>query len=382
MDTARQNALIAGLDHIGASRLDLKRVREPGRTLLNGHRRIFNALETLFMDEVPVPAGCEPISFLFLNQPDLNACAFRSGNFRFIGINWGAIVLFHDLFYRMMACPAVLPHIGNAAGEQAPEKHPGFITSADQLPRFPDMPFGITAEPRDPARAAYAQHLARIALDFLYTHEHQHAAAGHLSFEPGLENSSIKEVRDAPWVGDVLTRHVLEFDADACAANFTLNHVLGRIEPVWAVSDIAEPYLRTDQQRAAAWLFALQTVFLLMDQAGGSGPSGMSHPSPYTMRGFLLACVFAMTGIHHEGPGPAFDMTGEVFGEVDQALSETVVRTGEKRIVTEHLGRNRNAHMALVFQRWKEMYPQLVTLANANGAITTPPPVISFFTTA
>jgi hypothetical protein len=149
-----------------------------------------------------------------------------------------------------------LPDIGDVSLEEEGENLPRLEVDAAALPHVEGVPFGLTVGPACQARAEYAQFLTQIALDFLFVHEHQHAAGGHLEYSRGCCNR-MAESDGNDSISDLLTAHVLEFEADAAAANFSLKIACDMKGNAWRITDAARPFLTTFRQRHSAWLFAV-----------------------------------------------------------------------------------------------------------------------------
>lgn len=166
----------------------------PARGMFGWHARVFDSCAYAVAAIAP---NRKQILFVFLDQPELNACAFKHGDDGYIGINCGSVLVLHDLFLRMMANPTFMPEIGNAGGEKALEKLPRLETNCLALPRTTELPYGLVTAPYDPVRTVYAAHLAQIALDFLFLHEYRHVEGGHLHWS-NLSTAYMAQVQSTP----------------------------------------------------------------------------------------------------------------------------------------------------------------------------------------
>lgn len=365
-------ALLSALAENGQTELWVETLAEPFRSFFADHAAVFEGWLAALN-----PDPTDPIAFLYLDRPEFNACAIRAGRHRFIALNWGAVVLVHDLFFRMMSTPTVLPHIGDASVEVAPEKHSQLLLNAQELPKDEANPFGILVGPRDHVRGAYACHLARTAIDFLFIHEWQHAAGGHHGFLNGPQASEITEFHKEAWMGDLMTRHVLENEADAAAAKLTLGLACDRTGNAWRMPEPIAPFLRSDEERIGSWLFSILTLFILMEDGVSRTTGRGTHPSPLAMRAFLTVCVLTLCSPWSSAK--TGDFAGQVLADVDQAIDAVAGRPHGKRFTVAHVLASREQHMVLLQRRWQELRPRLRQLAHKSKARCAPEALVEMF---
>jgi hypothetical protein len=248
------------------------------------------------------------------------------------------------------------------------------------LPKPADAARQFETMPADAVRRLYALFLAEIALNFLFMHEYQHIAGGHLSFLTGARRDMSET--NGPALADLMTSHVLELEADAAAANFSLNIALNR---AWddTIPPALLPSLATDKSRFQAWLFAVHTLFLLMEEAtnraffAGRAPPA-THPDSVFKRGTLAILVFA-----RRGPFPkaadAFQAGMEMLMAAHEVLAGVAEGREQLMLGVDLFGEQDQDSIPLVAQRWQEMRPELQRLAALNGAHCAPDDLISVF---
>lgn len=156
------------------------------------------------------------VHFDFVDNKDINACAFRHRGRYFIGMNSGSVVYLHTLFSRLLSNPRVLPAVGDITREDearvapVPIRHGRVHESSQFAPIIPN----------DPARQFHYEYLNVVALGFLMSHEITHILHGHVAYcEERLGYRGISESR---WhTGEpsaAMTRQTLEMDADIGAS--------------------------------------------------------------------------------------------------------------------------------------------------------------------
>jgi len=158
-----------------------------------------------------------------LNNLDVNAFAFKSDKFYFIGINAGSLLVIQQAFFTLLSHPAVLQDIGNIANE---------------TPKFDSIPFGFPLtnkklenisdiSPKDTVRWHYCLFLTSCAMRFLMLHELGHILYGHIDYiaqigaRPLL--SEIPQQDNSPFSSDTL--QALEFQADMFASQIYASQI-------------------------------------------------------------------------------------------------------------------------------------------------------------
>jgi len=354
---------------------------EEARMLFEGPRGVF---EGYSRELAAAESRAEPIPFLYLSRSTLNARALRCDGHDFIGINWGTIVLLQDLFFRMMATPHVFSEIGDPDAELDFSTLPALPLDAALLPTAGGAPFEFPVTPQHPARAMYAIFLAQVTFDFIFIHEHQHIVGGHLAFlEQGRQGMAA--IEQEPGVADLMTSHVLELEADAAAANFSLNIACDRQGNKWRIPEVLAPYLTTEKSRYRAWLFAVHTLFLIMEDASNRAflagrPGRTTHPVAVFKRGTMANLVFGRRGPFKKLE-KAIPVGFEMLIGAHEALASVVDGREKFMIGVDLFGPGQDDGHRLLVRRWREMRPRLQELASANGAQSAPADLIATFST-
>lgn len=370
MTEAQRAALLSALAGMGVMEFWPDSIESPdARIMFQGHQRAFDECSRA----IAASNNREAIPFVFLSRSMLNACAFTKEGHQFIGMNWGSVIVIQDLFFRMLASPRVLPHIGDISVESDEPRLQRLEVDAAHLPCSDGHPFAMDVAPQDPARAFYALNLAQIALDFLFIHEHQHLVGGHLHLLPGT--FVIEETQPLP-TDNIFIRHVLELEADAAAANFSLGIASDRKGNAWRISPSVAPFLATEKSRHEAWLFSILTLFMLMEQANNRAffaghPPPLTHPAAVMRRAMLAILVF-----WRRGPFKKLDIAlvkgATIVVQVHQALQ--AVAEDQEQIMwgLDLVGKSRSEDMKRLIACWRTLHPRLHELAAANGAEPAP----------
>lgn len=158
-----------------------------------------------------------PIHFDWIENDDVDACAFGHGGKYFIGVNAGTVVYLHSLFSRMLSHPRILPQIGKASTEDESRVPPATITlGRGNLHVCAFKP----VIPRDPDRQFHYEYLNTVAMSFIISHEITHLIHGHIAYgddrrnQPGISERRWKKGDPEP----AITSQTLEMDADMGAA--------------------------------------------------------------------------------------------------------------------------------------------------------------------
>jgi hypothetical protein len=162
------------------------------------------------------------------NDSAFNAIAVPSPNGGYIiAVNYGTLILVHDIVHRLFCLPEFFPWVGDPSKEDRNRRfHP---TCNDALVYMREViadPVG--AKPRDRRRELAAVALIPLAVMFLVAHEFRHIIGGHLDWlKKQYGKISISEMS---WMKhdlhDGLVLQALEMDADSFAVYYTLMRAL------------------------------------------------------------------------------------------------------------------------------------------------------------
>lgn len=113
------------------------------------------------------------------NEP--NAYVTKRGGKYFIGITYGTVVLFNDIFYLMLSSKNVLTEVGDPAKGIDTNKIFSFrLTSMGQLAVTEERT--ENSEPIEDIRVLFGFQLVKMAFEFLIWHEFAHTIYGHVDY--------------------------------------------------------------------------------------------------------------------------------------------------------------------------------------------------------
>jgi len=190
-----------------------------------------------------------------------------SGRRYIIAVNYGTLILIHDLVHRLFCLPEFFPWVGDPSKEdRAREFHPTCNDAMTYMRTFIAEPRLVT--PRDPLRKQAAVFLTPLAVYFLVAHEFRHIIGGHLGWLNScygqMSISEVLGVERDPRTGMLL--QALEMDADQFAMYYTLMRALATAEspketfPASLCGVISTPLHALDAALACA-LLMIGTVF-------------------------------------------------------------------------------------------------------------------------
>lgn len=172
--------------------------------------------------------GVKKISFDIIDDYSFNAFATGVGHNYFIGINKGAIATLSLVFNRLLADKAIFPFIGDINNEK--ENLPlleniyiNYEATIDSLPLF--------YPPQDPVRNIIAEHMTRLALDFLLGHEMTHIIKGHISYLSQEFKVNVNDELSLHRIEKKRQRTIsktMEMDADSFATTMLLSSEINR----------------------------------------------------------------------------------------------------------------------------------------------------------
>ena len=283
------------------------------RKLIDDRIKIAHSLKT----DKPMP----PIHLGYCHSPVLNGCADVSDDQAHVVISTGAIVLMHDVFYRMLSHPVSFPNIGDPNLESAGIGHAEGISRDYQelvSGREENKRTLASVVPRCPYRRLHAEWLAGLALDFLTLHEMGHLRHGHSGFIGGLTGSlPLHELLGSVHSVPNLVRQAIEMDADSYAAasmlatrgeavnsDFVLHRFLQESGSGLFFSENMYPP-GWFAMFAVDWAFAINIMFWMMGIDIVEAVLESTHYPPPPFRGIMsTSIVFAdsVSGKHeHQG---------------------------------------------------------------------------------
>lgn len=202
-----------------------------------------------------------PIHFDWIENDDVNACAFLRRGKYFIGVNAGSVVYLHSLFSRTLSNPRVLPKVGDVSKEEEARVPPVAI----QLGRGNLHASGfVPVIPKDSERQFHYEYLNHLSMGFLVSHEITHLIHGHVAYREdrlghrGISEKGWKKGEPEP----ALTRQTLEMDADMGAAVAQVGTVMWRVmDPAQRPSGELGRFYQTPEEAMFHFAFGICPFF-------------------------------------------------------------------------------------------------------------------------
>lgn len=221
-------------------------------------RELANELIDSVIERFPV---IRAIHFDFIEEPNVNAYAFKEADQYFIGINAGAVLMLHLVIDYIFASNQTFPSVGNIQQERfmLPVVDWSKVNAADLFYEGV-RPIGAFSE----ERLMLGKMIADQAVMFLVGHEIAHITRGHVDFL--LDEMGISCLSEKPMVesaSNELVRQAIEADADSRSvhARCYSMHITAKhnanTAPVWSGSPL------TEQQWQFFTLFAMNVIFRL-----------------------------------------------------------------------------------------------------------------------
>jgi hypothetical protein len=298
------------------------------------------------------------IVFDFTAQTDMNAKAVVAGGELLIGLSVGSVILAHDLFFRLLSHPAVLPGVGDPEAERAGRAVYQFYFDSDQLVSALGER-GLTLNdlrPRDPVRDLVARGMAALAVDFLVVHELRHVLAGHTSY---LEEK-YAGAGDRP----TMTNQSLEMDADADAFQNGIGRALYLADDSTRCPANWRPIFPAPVDAMRNYLFAIYAFFRyslgvrLGDQADWK-------TAAYPPEGVRTVMILGRGG-HWPGAVGRADLqavVGEVnfavLREAERGISLVTGRAEEWDQIKAAMSPTACEHVVDIYRTWNTILPEL-----------------------
>lgn len=204
------------------------------------------------------------IHFDIINNLSLNACATKSGDYAFVGINIGAYLIMEDMFDKMMASHNVLPNIGDVSKETQERKLLNVIETDKGLHfALPDPLFPGKVS-HDPTRRQLAKFYKFIAFQFIALHEFAHIAQGHVGYLQSLHMPVYSELN--PGSKDTMlefsVNQAMERDADM-AATIRAYQIASHFMKLDKSTLESFPFYNDWETFIFHWTFAVYSLFRL-----------------------------------------------------------------------------------------------------------------------
>ena len=314
------------------------------------------------------------VNVAYADSPEFNAFAVAVGHRHFIGIPYGTFLLLSDLFLRILAERTTFVGIGDPKAHLEQAKHVRLPLSASDLPTSEGNPLGWTVGPPDPVRQAYADYLTGIAFDFLFAHEYQHIEGGHLKWLHEQDAGALVEFA-APRLRtqEALDRQVLELDADAAATRWSLKIAVDRSNDQWRVPESLRASLQSDDDRVAAWLFAVYALFRYMEEVGGrpTDLGATAHPRSLMRHYFTIPAASYILGGLPCGERLHYLM-GNAISEVEGAFGKIVSTPPPSPDPKKVLQHDFAAHINRLVRHWPTVRSKVGPIAAEWGGSNAP----------
>jgi hypothetical protein len=229
----------------------------------------------------------------FVNNPCLNAAAFRSGGRHFVAVFGGTLYLFQSVFSCMMSDKRILYRIGDRLLEgEGSESLRGLRLDANEAIRNGFLP----TVPKCPARCLYVERLFEDAMTFILLHELAHLAAGDTAYLERKYGSSF--LFELPIAGnanantsvsaqEMLTLQAMEMNADSQAS-------------IWLIDNARHQHTlekppTTIEESAFRRVFAMCTFFRMFgDTVFTADYLEKTHPHPRFRQVLALTRMWEM----------------------------------------------------------------------------------------
>jgi len=227
-----------------------------------------------------------------VDNNETNAYVTKRGDKYFLGITYGTIRVFNDVFYRMMESKNILTEIGDPERKMDTDKIFSLkLTSMGQL-AIPEQD-SENSVPIDNVRILFGFQLIKMAFEFLVWHELAHIIYGHVDYVHSVLGSfvELKEREEYRKQLDPLVSQTLEMDADRFAAQQSIAVLEMLISNPDALTPALRPYFNTWPSVFKMWTFSTYTFFrLFADHNHAAGIRNAFHPPP-SLRSHLVQAV-------------------------------------------------------------------------------------------
>lgn len=343
-------------------RLDIENYPDVPAAPVYAHtRKLADELIESVLEHLP---AARQIHFDFIEEPSVNACAFKDGDNYFIGINAGAVLLLHLVIDYIFASNQTFPSIGNLQAER--DKLPAVDWSnvnAENLFYEGVRPIGAISD----ARLMLGKMIADQALMFLVGHEIAHITRGHVDFlsaEMGIDYVSEKPKLESD--DERLVRQAIEADADRRSVHarcYSMNltaKLNANTAPIWSKSP------STEQEFQYYSLLATNVIFRLFGdrQFDFDNLDEQWYP-PLAIRR-RMAMDYAADLIRSNWPPNSDDLIREaVFGAV-KACEASFLAIGAKAAkggFAQAYAPEAAEHIRKITQTYQQIVSQLQTFA-------------------
>lgn len=338
-------------------------------SILSHYKRRADAYIESFRNHESLKKDIPNIYFDYIDNAYFNAVAsISSEGIYLIGLNVGSVIIIYDLFFRMLANPNILQHIGMSSLEKNVQPTiRNYYTDANLMLIYGDFDYNKyqMAIPLDKVRQIYARHLVDIAIDFLVAHELTHIINGHIDYLN--EKSDISEYEERIFVyneNDVLTRQTLEMDADSLAVSKGLANAIRRHLGEQKVSEDRKPFYSSFNDTVFNWGLAVLSMIRVWVECNvykTVNSKILTHPHPRLRQVMILATVHEYLLNYY--PVQYKDFEKEIFGEIIKTVELTYNSVTGKNIDKDEFLRaikSGEEYVPKVLQHWENIRKDLL----------------------
>lgn len=313
----------------------------------------------------------------FIESLKINACAFESDGYGFIGINLGILLLLNDFFNRLLANTNILKNVGDPSSEIIITEPLPYISkgSNSYIQEYSSNSIKGNIVPQDPTREEYAIILLQIAIRFLVAHELAHIRYGHYQ----LINTQFGEpfISEVSFLNDVersmLTVQALEMDADSWATVQGMTILKGLISKINNMSISWDKYNNPIIGGMFTWIIAVYTLFRLFDQDNRQvGDLTTNHPHPALRQTMIMETIYSYLEreLEEKSIEHYLEILPDCVNQIEEAISILTHQNTDKSKIKEALGPKGDKHWHQIMNQWKTVVrPQLVPLTYATDLV-------------
>lgn len=299
-----------------------------------------------------------------INSNETNAYVTKRGDKYFLGITYGAFLMFNDVFYRMIESKNVLTEVGDPEREMNTDKIFSLrLTNMGQL--AVTEKHSENAEPIDNLRILFGFQLIKMAFEFLVWHELAHIIYGHVDYVHSVLGSfELKEIKreESRNQLDPLVSQTLEMHADRFATQQSIAILEMLISNPDALTPALRPYFNTWPSVIKMWVFSTYTFFrLFSDHNYAEGIKNAFHPPP-SLRSHLIQAV-AEAVIRGADNAPSAEDISKIRKEAMLAVEWAFHEISQKGLDFSHLTFSIQddafAHGIFLINNWKNIKPLL-----------------------
>lgn len=227
------------------------------------------------------------LKFQFVEDSEVNACAFLRDNYDYMRINTGTLVTIYSLLHSAFSNPNVFPNIGDARKETGCQVN-GFFDSQKKQILFDSVPI-------DENRKMISEFASLLATRFIAMHELGHLLNGHTHYIGTLKSNyyiemivkeKLSKISNKIDISYALDRRTMEMDADAFAATNSMTNLIGLFQNKESFNLIFD-HMENPYQIFELWSFVIHLIFMEFERYAESDYSKYCYYLPNSARELL-----------------------------------------------------------------------------------------------